>query len=552
MPLGGLLTAGAGLASTGLNLFGALGASGQQKWNDNAKVGVLNALNQLLGNATGNVDAYSGAIIPALTGFSMGQLSPGAAYQSNVQNALGQLQNNINNGQFTNPTSLTQVPGLDQVLNATAGQFNKASSTSDLLGSMLGGIGSNPALNTIFQTAGAMSQGGGGQQALSGAASGLLSGGNNAFSNALQQTAAGLLPNSGYNNALNYATQYGQGLTAPQGNVQQAQQVASNIIGQNPLLSMNQALSLATDQSATQAHNQFQALKQQLANQTGMTGPAIAGGGVNDFLSQAGDQALQAQAQAQSNALLNQQQLQSNLFGQGVNLFGQGVQGALGYSGQGLNSMLQAANQANANLGTAGNLGLASTAQQLQNLLGGGQLQGESNNATLQSLNSLLGGLGAQNSMVGTDINGMAQMTGLSNNDLNSWANNLFNVQNLGQTQQANSVNSILSALNQQGGLANAQVGQGLTAAQFPANQLNNWMSLLGNVYQNMTGLFGSTNTSPVNFMAPVASLLQQGNPLGNISTGPRGGSNINNIPMVNQGNTNPGIWNPTEVQPTA
>lgn len=525
------------LLNAGLNLYGDVNAQNQQQWNNSSLINVLNYLRTLDNNTSNSINTTANAVIPNQINMANALQNMGgpAAQQTgtNLNQILSSLGSNPGSSPFNQSTDVSRVPGLDTILNDFGGNMSGA---NNVAGNLIG-LTSTPSatLQGGIAPATAIAQGSNPNQALLNAiGQGILSSGGTSVgggpntSAVLQQYANQVVPNNGMTGNLNYVNSTGQRLTQGNPTVQQALARSSQITNSNPLLSMDQVLSMAQDQSGTQANQQFNALKRQLANTTGITGPMIAGGGNNELLSQLGDQALQNQASAMANARLNQQNLQLGQYGQGINLLNSGVQGDLGYTGQGLNAILQAANQANTNVGTAGNLGLGGGNLQLGNLNAGSGMLNSSNAQQLQAIQALIGLTGQQTQNQTSGAQAIAQLLGVSNTAIGQAGQNLFNLQNLGQTGTQDYFNNLLAQAGQQGQYSNNLLTQGNNYNQIPANYMQQLISLLGQSASSQAGMFRST--PPQNFYQN--AIPQQ--PKNGVSAG--GGSGTGSVPSITLG----------------
>jgi hypothetical protein len=440
-----------GLIGAGLDIYGGLNGIDMAKWIEGGKAGTLNLINSLLGNATNQVGQLSNSFIPDLTTFGTTGLGNSGQQTQQAANNLGYLNNLItgqpgaggpaNSGLFGNVTDASRIPGLQGVFDNLGSLISGANGASNIAAKNYANSGAN---NPLLQ--GAIGS------ALNLAGSGGVNGnimnqiaqemfgqrGGNQYTSAVEQSASPLLSSGGTTNNLNYVTDVGNALTQGSPLLTLAQGRAGNLISQNPLLPMNQVMSMAQNQSATQANQQYNALKRQLLDTTGVTGPAIASGGQNELLNNLGDQALQNQASAMTNAALNQQGLQLGQYGQGINLLNSALQGALGYSGQGLNAILNAAGQTTGNLATAGNLQLGASGQQLQNLMDAAGLSNTVNQTSLAGLNSAGGLFGTQGQLQASTGNTLAELLGLSGNLTNQTSQDAFGLQNFGQQNAQN------------------------------------------------------------------------------------------------------------------
>lgn len=434
---------------------GLINALQQQGFINGGKINVLNYLNGLGQQANNNIPGIQGGLLPYLQGT---MTNAGSNYFNGSQGAQGWLNQGLQGtGAFTQMADPNNVPGLSQVMQALQGAQGQAANGAGTAQTMANG-----------QTAG--------QQPLLGAGTNLLSGNtaNDQFQKLLQGYASNTLNNGGYTPQLNGVTQQGQSLLAPNAGVQQTGALASQLMSQigNPVLPMSQVISMATNQSATGAQQQEQALKRQLMDRTGTTGPAVASGSENELLNNLGNQALQNQSAAVQNAIMGQQQAGLQGLGQANGLFNSATGANLGYQGQGLNAILQAAQQAQGNQGVMGQLGLGGGNLGLQTASTGGQL--------LNGLNqSSLGGLGA--------LGALAGVQGQLGQDQSS---NLFGAQNLNQTQNLNANNTLANFLGLQNSANSTSLQAMLGSAGPQSTALTNYLQLLGLSGSSQPSLF--------------------------------------------------------------
>jgi hypothetical protein len=167
-------------------------------------------------------------------------------------------------------------------------------------------------------------------------------------------------------------------------------------------------------------------------------------------------------------AVLGQQGLQSQLFGQGANLFGAG----------------QTAQQ-NQN------------ALALQNILGGGNLLTGSGGLNISALNALSNLAGTQNQGYSALSNLLGTSGGIANNQLQG----LQGIQNFGLQSQNDLYSTLNNLFGQQNNLANQSQAGLFAAAGFPQNTYNQNLGFLQSLANNNVGLFGG-NVAPTNYFA--------------------------------------------------
>lgn len=422
-----------GMASgIGFPLYGALTAQNENQWNQGAKVNVLNYLRGLGDQAQGNLGVQS-QYLPQM----LSQMGLSGALSNSTQ---GQLADNLGTalgnapGSFLNASDpYSTVPGSQDVINWLGGIQGQNSTA-------LGGLQNSLANGPVAQ----------GQDTALG-----LSSGNNPYAAHLKQL-SDQLTNGQPVGGINSATQ-------------QAQNVAGSILGQNPLLSMDQVRSMAIDQNATQSLNAMNKQRRDLLNRTGVTGLAIASGQQNELLGSGMDQALQNQASGVTNAIMGQQGLQNQLYNTGASLFGS-AQGA------GLNQQQLA----------------------LQQMLGGAGLLSGNQNTQINALNAL-------SNLGGTQNSGYNALSGLTNNMSNNTlgeGNFLAAIQKLGLDKSTGLYGALGTLLGQQGGLANLSQQGMFNAAGMGQNSYNQNLQFLQSLAGNNTGLFSNAPQSQNYFNA--------------------------------------------------
>lgn len=247
------------------------------------------------------------------------------------------------------------------------------------------------------------------------------------------QNAPGLFGNAGGGSGMSQISAGGGGGGASAGGmsrdlgpvdpqVQAALEQALGIFNKDPLLPMNQVISMARDSAATAAKNQGDAIARKAANLGGQG--AIGAGSRNQAYADFADQALEGEATAIREAMLGQQGLQLNRAGQGAAL-AQAMQGAKSQR-EGLFGQMNIADAGNQTQASIANSQSADSAagRQLQaaiansnNSLGAAQLQASIYNNLLNNATGLRGQnveqqIAALNTLPGMQ-NAMTQRQGL-------------------------------------------------------------------------------------------------------------------------------------------
>lgn len=478
---------------TGLDIYGGFQGLNQQDWQNAAKVNVLNNLRDLQGGAQGQASYLNGALNPNLLAYMQKAGAGAQDLQSTTAGqylgALGGVQNAFSPQNILNAN---QIPGMSGIFDQTGGALGQGNNALGQLMAALPGNLNNPSLQSAMASALGIANGGP-QGALATTGNSLLnSQGQNPYLSMLQGAGANSIANGGYTPQLQSIINTAQGLTGTNPYSQLASLRGSQIVGQNPLLPMDQVASMARNQSATDSINSNRSLRKQLINTTGITGPAVAGGGFNDFLGSMSDQALQNQSKAVNDAILGQQGLQLQQFGQGTSLLGLGNSSQLAQQGLGLSSLLGASGQANTNQNSLANLGLGGSNAELSRLLGGGSLLENFAQLGLGGSNAVGNLVGTQNAGVGQNIGALSGLLGSLNNLTGTDLSAILGSANFGAGQTKSMYDTIGSLLGGQSNLA-GQMQQGyLGSAALPNQTLNNWINFLQGNGGNQASLFAS------------------------------------------------------------
>lgn len=477
------------------SLIGGFQQQNNEQWNQGAKVNVLNWLRDQAGGAQSTLSNINGTLTPQMLQFMGSQTGAGAANQGDVTDRLKYLYNLIP-GMFNSPTSADRVPGLNgafDILGGAQGANNRA--LQDAFGGLEAG---KPDLQSAIARALRNSQS---NPALTNAGNDIVNNkGADPYTRLLQMAGADTLNNRGMSPEIQSIMGRGQGLLdQAHPELQTANRFASSVLGHNPILPLDQVLSLTTDRAATDANNQFNTLKRQLLQTTGIGGPAIASGSNNEMLSNLGDQALQSVAKARQDAIMGQQQLGVTQQGQAANVLGTAAGAQQGYTGQGLSTILDALKQASGREQNLPTLGLSGNQTDLSRLLGGGTLLNDASgqsNAGLSSFGNLFNvGNNANTSMLSV-INSLLGNSGALNQQRIDAS---MGLQNFGRTNNNDMLSQLSTLLGQQGNLGNQQVNSGLGAAQIPSTFMNSLLDFLGRSGGSQASLFsnGSSGVNP-------------------------------------------------------
>ena len=273
-------------------------------------------------------------------------------------------------------------------------------------------------------------------------------------------------------------------------------QKALEEFNKDPLLPMNQVLSMARDQAATAASGQANRIAR-LAEANGRMGPVTASGMANQAQADFADQALQAEAAALREALMGQQ---------GLKLQRSGQQGQMAQAIGGLN--------ANMNIADAGNQTQASIANsQAASQAAGQALQAQIANAS----NSLQGQLA------------MAQLqSGLFNN--------LLNTASTSRGQNLQSQIAGLNALPQMQQNANQRDAMLFNMLSDTGSQANQRFGMGGNALGVLPALNQNNTDRYATMLNPLVAGQQTGTQRGNTFAG------IGQNALTGMGNTVSGL----------
>lgn len=354
------------------------------------------------------------------------------------------------------------------------------------------------------------------------------------------QNAPGLFGNAGGGSGLAQISAGGGGGGASAGamsrdlgpvdpTVQAALQQALDIFNKDPLLPMNQVVSMARDSAATAAKNQADAIARKAANLGGQG--AIGAGVRNQAYADFADQALEGEATAIREAMLGQQGLQLNRAGQSAAL-AQAMQAAKsqreGLFGQ--MNIADAGNQTQASIANS-NSADAAAARSLQaqianasNSLGAAQLQASIYNNLLNNATGLRGQnveqqIAALNTLPGMQ-NAMTQRQGLLFDQMNQAGNqaNQRYLGTLGITGQLNDIantdinrwNTMLQPLVAGQNTGTARGGQYGNLAGVGANLIGTGAGLYGNMENNASQNYGTSANAISNLINSANNNLGQ------------------------------------------
>jgi len=318
------------------------------------------------------------------------------------------------------------------------------------------------------------------------------------------------LSTQGFNQNSNALTGAGQGLLQSGGKSADNQFLAGRgkeILSQNPLLSMEDATSMAADKAGSLFANNSQQNYEQAMKRGG--GPAVRSGLQNQGVQEGEDEQLRAVGDAVTNARMGQQGLQLQQFGQGKDLMGEGLQNELAKLVQGGNLTgqgEQAALQRMLGLTGLGNSSSdrAISAQQLYS-----QMLGQSGQLANQNM-ATVGGLGMQgleaaNQKLGL---GMGMLQNTQGNDLGALAQYM---QNLGQQNQyaLGAGNLANSGYSGAGNTFGNVFGQNLGGSQFGQQRMNDEYGAFG---KNLDRGMNNTNTQAGIFQNGLNGLQNQFN----------------------------------------
>lgn len=274
--------------------------------------------------------------------------------------------------------------------------------------------------------------------------------------------------------------------------------IGAGIVGTNPLLGMNQVTSMARNQAATQAHNQAENASRIAYSRGGGPGATVANGSTNQALGDFEDQALQNQSSAVNQAMLNQQGLQAQQWGQGSQLL-QGMQGAQNQAyGTAAGLVPNLENAATGRFSTvlgAGNNVIGNSNQ--REATGLGAIQGAANTAAGRE-GQAYGALNNSGSLQGQNMNtGANILNQMFGNQLNAYqgANQIQGTQNAAAQGASSNYNNLLQGLyGNANNVSGNQMAGANTALGFTKAQQDALNALLQNQFQGMNLSQGTTN----------------------------------------------------------
>lgn len=503
------------LVNTGGNIYGTVLEKQLVDQLMSGKSTVLGNLNTLAGNAQGSVSSLMQQLLPTMAGVQN-------ASQNNFFNDQSGLGGYLNQGLmglggFQSMLDPNSIPGLSSYFGQLGGEQGYGQNLAGTALSLANGSALQPMLGV-------------GNSLLGGTA-------NSAFQQMLQNAAGQSIGAGGYTSPLNTVANFGTSLLNPNGLATQAGNLAGSIFGNGqPVLPMQQAVSLAINQNATQSQQQEDQLRRQLLDRTGVTGPMIASGQQNELLENLGNQALQNQSSAVNQAIQGQEGLGLQQLAQGNNLFSGATGANLGYYGQGLNALLQSQGQAGQLMNILGNLGLGGGSLGLNTIATGGNLLTGYNSGALGGLNSANGIL--------SELQNINQ----------GGAGTELNAQNLGLQQKQGQYGALSSLLGQGNTQAQQALSSMFQSAGIPASLLGEFMQQLTGSTTAQTGLYGGTPQYPSQFMQNLmggsgGSLFGQnglGSLLNSLGLGNGSGSG-SGLPQLGTGVNAPiyGPWDP-------
>jgi hypothetical protein len=491
------------LGLTGVNLFGAVQQQNQQDWTKNSVVDLMNYYRGVGGSAQNQIGSIQNAFLPQMLG-QMGTFQNLAnSQQSDLASRLGNAQSFLGQA-FMTPTAESRVPGIRDVMNFTGGI---AGAGTDILRMLGQNLGQNSQMSGGMDIARLMAGGQTGDfNTLRGLGGQLTQGGGSTpFTQAVQGAGINALGNQGMTPQLQGIQQQAQGLFGLDPSTAMASGRSMDILGRDPLLPMDQVVSMARNQAATGAQNRLRTLKRELMNRTGVGGPMIGSGQTNELLTELGDEALQAESAAVQNAIMQQQGLQLQQFGMGGDLYSRAQQGFQGRQGLGLDALLNVAKTASGRETGVPGLSLGGGQLDLARMLGGAGLFGD-------TMQGQLGGLNAMGNLFGQQQQGYGQAASLLNalNGLGqTQQQNVFGLQDFGLRSADQMYGALGNLLGIQSGLGDQAMKGMLGTAGLGQNSQSQWMQLFSDMARSQAGLFGNpAQSSP---FAQFAQTMTQG-----------------------------------------
>ena len=306
----------------------------------------------------------------------------------------------------------------------------------------------------------------------------------------LIKTSFGLVQADGSNPVIDFLTSRGQKLAS-----------------KDPLLDTDQAFAIARDSAARQSKSAAEKARSESYKRGGGPGTLVGSGVQTEALNDFFDQALEAQAAAGQNALVNQQGLGLQQQGLGFNAVGAGQSQATQRLLSAMGLIPQAAGVGVGREGTYGQLGLGGVNAGTQRLGTGAGLLGQFNSTKLQALSQLLG----------VDVAELGQMLGagqLYNQGVEGNIGAQRSIGDLGLAGLGLNLNRANTGIQQQLGgmdrsqsLINSILGFNTSNTNTLADMGRSYLQYATSANSGLPGVFQGYQTTPVNWGTGAGSL---------------------------------------------
>lgn len=320
---------------------------------------------------------------------------------------------------------------------------------------------------------------------------------------------------------------------------------AKEILDQNPLIPMQQAISMARDQAGTSMSQNMEAMMRRALQRGNQGASNVMSGLSNQAMADFANEGSQAEAAAMRDAMMKQQGLQLQKYGIGADLSKAMEQVAAGrnasssqLAGQEMsaNAQLQAAYMSAQAQAAAQNAQMQFAAQQAQADMYKTAMQINANQR-MQGLQSLLGFSGQQNEQMMGGLNAMSNLQNSANNRLGIATDAFLKGSDIQSGREMGALGLIPGMSNAQ----NQNLNTGLGALLDPAKILSGNIGTGANLFSNMTSAIPGMQNQATGLMTGLGNLslgaggldlsrLTQGANMANQATG-------NNIAMLGLGN---------------
>lgn len=329
---------------------------------------------------------------------------------------------------------------------------------------------------------------------------------------------------------------------------------AKEILDKDPLIPMQQAISMARDQAGTAMSQNMEAMMRRSLQRGNQGASNVMSGLSNQAMADFANEGSQAEAAAMRDAMMKQQGLQLQKYGIGADLSKAMEQVAAGrnasssqLAGQEMsaNASLQAAYMSAQAQAAAQNAQMQFAAQQAQADMYKTAMQLNANQR-MQGLQSLLGFSGQQNEQMMGGLNAMSNLQNSANNRLGIATDAFLKGSDIQSGREMGALGLIPGMSNAQ----NQNLNTGLGALLDPAKILSGNIGTGANLFSNMTSAIPGMQSQATGLMTGLGNLslgaggldlsrLTQGanmgqNAIGNIATMLGLGNNVNNSETSN------------------